>query len=167
MKPKPIILTPGLVDAFWGHVEKGNGCWRWVGGCKKGEYARLQHKDEMYTASRVSFSIHHYDPPTDVEVCHTCDNRWCVNPAHLVIGTPKENSQDMVRKGRNFVPTGGKVALADELRIVEMLRRGGSDAGTAEETGYKLSQVQSIRHRHHKLLGDCAATRAERDGVLV
>lgn len=169
MKPKPITLTAGLVDAFWRHVEKQDQCWRWIGDFNTTGYARLQHGDRMYTGSRVSFAIHNYDPPADVDVCHTCDNRWCVNPAHLALGSPQENSQDMTRKGRNFVPTGGKVPLPVELRMVELFRAGRSDEQVAEETGFKLTQAQIVRRRHHAVLGDCVATRMEkaRNGVLV
>lgn len=56
-------------------------------------------------AHQLAYKLFNGDIPNGMLVCHSCDNPWCVNPKHLFIGTPNDNVQDMMRKGRYIHPT--------------------------------------------------------------
>jgi hypothetical protein len=97
--PKP---NPPIVN-FMSHVEpipEGNGCWEWTGCQDANGYGRFCLKGQRRLASRVSWMLHNGAIPEGLFVCHKCDNPPCVNPAHLFLGTAKDNMQDCKRKGR-------------------------------------------------------------------
>lgn len=81
-----------------------DGCWLWQGGLRSG-YGRLKVKGRLVTAHRLSYEVHIGPIPEGMLVCHTCDVRNCVNPAHFFLGTYKDNSDDKWNKGRaNHTP---------------------------------------------------------------
>lgn len=84
---------------FWAKVNKTAGCWIFKGG-KYHRYAMLWWKSKKEYAHRVSWIIHFGPIPPNLCVLHTCDNPLCVNPAHLWLGTDKDNSDDKIAKGR-------------------------------------------------------------------
>lgn len=90
-----------LLERFLSKVDKTDKCWLWTGAKNKQGYGSLKISGRQCRANRISYQLFNGDIPNGHFVMHTCDNPACVNPAHLITGSPKENTQDMFKKGRN------------------------------------------------------------------
>lgn len=75
-------------------------CWEWCGAMNPAGYGNVRYKDEYTSSHRLSYILHYGDIKNKLWVLHKCDNRKCVNPEHLFLGTAKDNTQDMIKKNR-------------------------------------------------------------------
>lgn len=88
------------IERFWSKVDKSGECWLWTGG-KSGGYGYFKVNGSTLRANRLAYEIEHGEIPEGMLVCHSCDTPACVNPAHLWLGTDKDNQADKVAKGRH------------------------------------------------------------------
>lgn len=92
------------IARFWSLVSKAgeNECWLWNGPrYARKTYARFRFHQAQFSAHRFSYEIHNEPISMLLHVCHTCDVPLCVNPAHLFLGTNKDNMADKIAKGRD------------------------------------------------------------------
>lgn len=129
---------------FEENVEVTSGCWEWRGTRHPRGYGQYNG----HRAHRIAYERWNGPIPAGQLVRHTCDNRGCVNPCHLTVGTPAQNSRDM--KDRNRQARGErhsqvKLREADVAEVRALLDRGVPAREIATRFGIDPSTVSNIK----------------------
>ena len=106
-------------------------CWLWFGAKNHYGYGKIRNNYKSIGAHRVSYILNIGEIPNGMDVLHKCDNRLCVNPNHLFLGTQADNMKDMFAKGRNkTIPSKGSTngnskLIEKDIPIIKILRANG------------------------------------------
>lgn len=111
---------------FFEHlVIRSDKCWSWKNSTDRMGYASIyMGPGKRILGHRASWLIYKGDIPNGMFVCHHCDNPECTNPEHLFIGTPKDNTQDCLKKQRRNAARGEKhyYAKLTQDQVIEIRR---------------------------------------------
>lgn len=148
-KPKRRTLVDRF-DEVW-IADPSTGCWIWPLSPSQ-ECGKVRYSGKKVTAYRYSYMRAKGAIPDGLVVRHTCDNRRCVNPEHLVLGTQAENIRDMVSRGRQRSPRGEQCGLAklSAYEVKEIRRRseqGETRTAIAKDFPVSVSQISNIARR--------------------
>lgn len=140
-------------DRFWSKVDVGEpgACWPWTGSLTYDGYGQIRmNRKTTRLTHRVSWMLEHGSFP-DACVCHTCDNRRCVNPAHLWLGSRVDNNADRDRKGRQrsgarYGADNARAILSEAAvrEIRQLLAHGVSQYVVADLFGVHRSTIAGI-----------------------
>jgi len=132
-----IATEEEYAERFWTKVDKeisdtfynGSRCWEWTAGLSRGGYGNYRYNRGKIKVHRYSYYLAFGEFDTKLFVCHHCDNRKCVNPSHLFLGTQLDNMQDMAKKERGVIPVGenhgnSKLTEKNVIKIYKMYDSG-------------------------------------------
>lgn len=150
---------PGYIPVeqrFWSKVDirSKNECWNWIGGKNSPGYGRfrLPRQRKSENAHKFIYEWLFGKVPKGMCVCHTCNNRACVNPRHLYCGTPSDNMKDRVKDGTQ---SGGankgekhhmnKFSKDTIDRVKTMLLEGHSGKEISDKFGISRTHISRIK----------------------
>lgn len=145
---------------FWEKVQiRGpDDCWEWIAAHYPSGYGKMLVDGRVVGAHRYSWMLHKGPIPRGTGahgwcVCHRCDNKRCVNPAHLFLGTHADNMADKVRKGRQGALRGERHSIAklsdDDVRSIRhrYAEGGVTQTALAREFGVWPGTINYVIHR--------------------
>lgn len=125
-------------------------CWDWPGSIFKVGYGQLTKLGKHYYAHRVSYEVHKGPIPPGMHILHSCDNKKCVNPAHLHLGTHADNMREAAERGLmkgNPLTKGTMHPLAKltDGQVREIYASTGAGVDLARRYGVATSLISRIR----------------------
>jgi hypothetical protein len=144
-----------IAERFWAKVQQAESCWWWTASVDaKSGYGWFSIRRKMFKAHRIAWQLARGPIPAGLHVLHHCDNRKCVNPAHLFLGTNADNIADRMNKGRKSGCAGernGRAKLTrDEVALIRsQLASGKSQDCLAGRFGVSQSCISQIALGHN------------------
>lgn len=142
------LSKDGKERTLRGHFEtkhtKTSSCWNWTGPIRDDGYGCFQNREVYHFAHRLSWILNVGPIGPEQNVLHTCDNRRCVNPEHLYLGSHKDNMLDRERRGRNGQR---KLSRSDVEEIRHRADAGETQASIAEDFPVGRSHISEIASR--------------------
>ena len=108
------------MERFWNKVNKlgFNDCWNWIGGSRGMGYGAFKINNKVIDSHRMSWILKNGEIEKGLYVLHTCDNRKCINPNHLFLGTHSDNMKDCANKKRLYSQSNvGKKKLSEIKKL--------------------------------------------------
>lgn len=140
---------------FWNKVDSCDGssddCWNWIGGCFQSGYGVFQVDNKNQRAHRIVYEMYFGPIPGMLRVCHHCDNKRCVRPDHLFLGTDLDNVRDCRKKKRGRDRNGRTFddpPSPDAIRTARALWEAGTSyRDISNQTGIRISSIYLIVKR--------------------
>lgn len=142
-------ILQDTLTRFWRRVQKTDTCWLWTGSIVPRGYGtfatkKFNGRDKTY-AHIFSYTIHKGAVPPGLLVLHTCDTPGCVNPDHLWLGTAKDNSDDMMRKGRG----GHGILRSEDVHTRKLSREQVEEIRYLHSQGHSLHSLARLFNVHN------------------
>lgn len=134
---KKYELLKDDIDSFWNKVSKSHSCWIWIGAVSGSGYGNFKRH---LAAHRVAYQLSSNESAQGKHIAHSCDNKLCVNPLHLVATTHKGNMRDMTLKGRHAKT---KLSGCDISKIFSM-NKGKSQKEIGVEFGVHQATISRV-----------------------
>lgn len=138
------------IKRFWAKVSIGNDndCWNWTGCLGPKQYGMFWGGITCTTSHQYSYILHNGPISSGMEVMHSCDNRKCVNPKHLSLGTSEDNQRDKISKGRQ---SAGMCKSLSEYSVQNIRR--------LHLQGYKQTDICSIFYLKYEVVNQICTGR--------
>jgi hypothetical protein len=130
-------------------IDKKDGCWIWTGCATRDGYGVLTVGRKQFRAHRLSYEEFVCPIGDGKLVCHSCDTPLCVNPKHLFLGSPRDNTQDMIKKGRKAIVRDAnhphtKISHAQRAEVRKKRASGMRLKEIAEQYGVSFQTISNI-----------------------
>jgi hypothetical protein len=154
------------IERFMSHVSIGFNCWEWIGSKYNNGYGTVRSNKIQMPAHRRAWILFKGHIPKGFHVLHSCDNKSCVRPEHLWLGTRSDNMKDCVKKGRwgsgTFGDRNGRAKLSwQDVVQIRSLYPIFTSRILASKFNVSQSTIQRIvSHKNWNQLTTCRTPRA-------